>query len=145
VKIKAQIPTTGSKLTRFIGRALGLVSSVVAGKAARERAVKAAREKLDRMSNPPEDWLPHLRKQVRLNLWYRATVKAWLKATDLPKAEKQFLRRKFFHGHWDRPQLTPDGAIKASGAAARKRLQKARRIARCPKVGSVMTLEALLA
>lgn len=137
--------TTGAKLVKFLGRALGLVAATVAGPTARERAVREAREKLDRMSAPPEDWLPYLRHQTRLNLWYRATVKAWLKATNLPKQEKQALRRKFFHGHWDRPQLTPDGVIKATGAAAKKRLRKARRHARCPQVGETMTLEQALA
>jgi hypothetical protein len=137
--------TTGAKLVKFLGRALGLVAATVAGPTARERAVREAREKLDRMSTPPEDWLPYLRRQIRLNLWYRATVKAWLKATNLPKQEKQALRRKFFHGHWDRPQLTPDGAIPAAGAAARKRLQKARRIARAVPVGETLAHPGLLA
>gem|GEM_PF-7127098 len=136
---------TGAKLVKFLGRALGLTASVVAGPEARANALREAREKLDRMTTPPDDWLPNLRRQTRLNLWYRATVKAWLKATDLPKQEKQYLRRRFFHGHWERPQLTPDGVIKATGASAKKRLRKARRHARCPQVGETMSLVEALA
>lgn len=146
MKIKAQIPTGGSKLTRFLGRALGLASSVVAGKATREKALADARTQLDRMSEPPTDWLPYLRRQTRLNLWYKATVKAWLKATGLPKPEKAFLRARFLQGHWDRPQLTPDGVIKAHGAAARKRRQKSRRIHRAQTgIGETIVNGALLA
>lgn len=136
---------TGAKLVKFLGRALGLAAATVAGPTARERALREAREKLDKMTTPPEDWLPHLRRQTRLNLWYRATVKAWLRYTGLPKQEKQYLRQRFFNGHWDRPQLTPEGAIPAAGAAARKRLQKARRHARATPVGETVAHPGLLA
>jgi hypothetical protein len=137
--------TTGAKLVKFLGRALGLAAATVAGPTARERALREAREKLDKMTTPPEDWLPHLRRQTRLNLWYRATVKAWLGYTPLSKIEKRLARRRLLQGHWDRPQLTPDGAIPAAGAAARKRLQKARRIARVVPVGETLAHPGLLA
>lgn len=143
---KVPLPTSGSKLTRFIGRALGLVSSVVAGKAAREQALREAKDKLERMQAPPDDWAPFLRQQTRMNLWFKATVKAHLKAIGGTKAYRQHLRARFLQGHWDRPQLTPDDAIPAGGAAARKRRQHNRRIAFAgPAVGETATHPGLVA
>lgn len=80
----------GSKLTKFLTKAVGYVS----------KKVTPTPPKVD-LTVAPKDFLPLLRPRIRQSLWLRAILKARLKmAYTLSKREKKGIRANVFHGHW---------------------------------------------